>query len=94
MFERVNFNPSDYQALIMDTQGSELLVLQGSISILKNFKYIKTEAADFEIYQGCCQLYEIEALMKTHGYREFSRKKFASKSGVGNCFDIVYERED
>ncbi|WP_143594022.1 FkbM family methyltransferase [Synechococcus sp. BO 8801] len=44
----------DYQALIMDTQGSELLVLKGAIPVLKALPFIKTEVPDFEAYTGCC----------------------------------------
>ena len=54
LFKREQLDASKYQALIMDTQGSELLVLKGSIPILDNFKFIKTEVADFESYEGCC----------------------------------------
>ncbi len=48
LLEREKIDLSNYQALILDTQGSELLVLKGAVAILKNFKYIKTEVADFE----------------------------------------------
>ena len=38
-----------FDALVLDTQGSELLVLRGAAPILAQFKFVKTEAADFEI---------------------------------------------
>lgn len=75
-----------------DAQGSELLVLRGGLPILQNFKFIKTEVADFEIYEGCCQLVDIESFMEAHGYRERSRNLFARRRAGGSCFDIVYER--
>lgn len=93
LLEREKIDPCGYQALIMDTQGSELLVLQGSIPVLENFKYIKAEVADFESYEGCCQLADIGAFMKEHGYIEFSRKKFASRAAGGDYFDVVYRRK-
>ena len=37
---------SSYQAIVMDTQGSELLVLKGATRSLGQFKFIRTEAAD------------------------------------------------
>src|SRR6185295_11443255 len=52
--ERID--PREYDALIMDTQGSELLVLKGAGALLQHFRYIKTEVPDFESYAGCCQL--------------------------------------
>jgi FkbM family methyltransferase len=93
LFQREQVDPCEYQALILDTQGSELLVLQGSVPILENFKYIKIEVPDFESYEGCCQLDDISAFMAKHGYVESSRKKFASRAAGGRYFDIVYRRK-
>jgi FkbM family methyltransferase len=92
LFSRENLDSSDYQALIMDTQGSELLVLRGSLPILGNFLFIKTEVADFESYEGCCQLSDFNKFMIEHGYREFSRSKFAARAEGGSYFDIVYKK--
>lgn len=88
--ERIN--PREYDALIMDTQGSELLVLKGAVSLLHNFKYIKTEVPDFESYVGCCQLADIASFLTRYGYREWSRHKFAERSAGGSYYDVVYER--
>ena len=76
----------------MDTQGPELLIVQGGKPILENFKYIKTEVPDFESYVGCCQLGNIETFLSDHGYVEFSRYKFVSRPQGGSYFDIVYRR--
>lgn len=82
----------EYDALIMDTQGSEMLVLQGAAPILHNFTYIKTEVPDFESYAGCCQLADIAAFLMRAGYREISRHKFAERAGGGSYYDVVYQR--
>lgn len=92
LLQRERIDLSKYQVLVMDTQGSELLVLKGSVSILKNFRYIKVEVADFEAYKDCCQLDDINSFMTLHGYSEFSRRQFASRPSVGSYFDIVYRR--
>ena len=92
LFKKEQIDASNYQALIMDTQGSELLVLRGSLPILDNFKFIKTEVPDFEAYEGCCQLSDINDFMSEHGYKEISRNKFASRAEGGSYFDIVYEK--
>jgi len=81
-----------YDALVMDTQGSELLVLQGAVPILERFKYIKTEAPDFESYVGCCQLPELTRFLSERGYEEYSRHKFAERSQGGAYYDVVYRR--
>lgn len=93
LFLREHIDASKYQALIIDTQGSELLVLRGGLPILNNFRFIKTEVADFESYEGCCQLSDLNEFMIKHGYRQFSRSKFASRAEGGNYFDVVYKRQ-
>jgi len=77
----------------MDTQGSELLILRGGERSLKNIKYIKLEVSDFESYEGCCQLDDIEKFMLEHGYVEFSRNRFAVREAGGNYFNIVYKKK-
>ncbi|MGZ5136875.1 MAG: FkbM family methyltransferase [Burkholderiales bacterium] len=92
LLQREQIDPTEYDALIMDTQGSELLVLQGADPILHSFKYIKTEVPDFESYAGCCQLTDIDAFLTRRGYKEFSRDRFASRAEGGSYYDIVYRR--
>ena len=81
-----------YNALVMDTQGSELLVLQGAEAVLQHIDFMKTEAADFESYVGCCQLKDIDAFMREHGFEELSRRRFAEREGGGAYYDVVYRR--
>jgi FkbM family methyltransferase len=83
---------SEYDALAMDTQGSELLVLKGAEPILREFLYIKTEVADFAAYKGCCQLADIESYVSTFGFTELARKVIASHARGGAYYDIVYKR--
>jgi FkbM family methyltransferase len=94
LLKRERIEPSRYDALVMDTQGSELLVLKGAVSILHNFKFIKTEVPDFESYTDCCQLHDIESFLNGLGYRELSRLKFAERPDGGSYYDIVYEKHD
>jgi len=81
-----------YDGLIIDTQGTELLVLKGAESLLRAFEYIQTEVPDFESYSGCCQIQGIEGFLNKHGFRECHRDKFASKQGVGSYYNIVYKK--
>ena len=85
---------SAYDALVMDTQGSELLVLEGAAPLLRGFRYIKTEVADFEAYTGCCQLSQVEAYVRQHGFREYARNVIAQHPAGGRYFDIVFRRDD
>jgi FkbM family methyltransferase len=82
-----------YDGLIMDTQGSELLVLQGSTKHLRRFKYIKTEAADFEIYKGCATEHDLVKYLMQHGFTLSRKDVFAQKpDGSGTCSDLLFVR--
>lgn len=94
MLKKENIDVTKYQALVMDTQGSELLVLKGAGDFLKNFRYIKTEAADFEAYVGCCKLDELASYLRTYGFRKIRRVKFAEREGGGNCYDVAFRRDE
>lgn len=94
LFKRKLIDIAKYQALIIDTQGSELLVLKGSLPILNKFKYIKTEVADFESYDGCCQLPEMIDFMTEHGFKEYSRDKFTQRTEGGSYYDIIFKKTD
>jgi FkbM family methyltransferase len=83
---------SAYDALIMDTQGSELLVLKGAVPILRHFAYVKTEVADFESYAGCCQLGDIASFLAAHGFVEHSRLRIKHRADVGSYYNVVYRR--
>lgn len=92
LLARAGEDPRRYQALVLDTQGSELLVLRGATPILSAVRFVKTEVADFESYAGGCLLHEMEDFFRDHGFREFSRNRFAGRAGIGNYYDIVYRR--
>lgn len=88
--ERLNM--ADYDALVLDTQGSELLVLQGAAGLLPYIRYIEAEAADFEAYAGCCRLVQMDGFLREHGFRRMLTKRVAHKTGVGTYYELVYER--
>jgi len=92
LLRRENVDVARYDALVMDTQGSELLVLRGADPVLSRFKFIKTEVPDFEAYAGCAKLEDIERFLLERGFVEIARNCFASRSGGGNYYDVVYGR--
>lgn len=82
-----------YDCLIIDTQGSELLVLKGAEPLLRHFKYIKTEAADFEAYAGCAKVKDIADFLCERGFKESSRYEMASHPDGGAYFELLFKRE-
>lgn len=91
--EKAKVNPKDYDVLVMDTQGSELLVLKGADDILANFKFIKTEAADFEIYENCATSDQLCSFLGARGFRLIRKDEFARRENGGACFELLFARD-
>lgn len=90
LLKRYSIDITQYNSLVIDAQGAELLILKGSISILKHFTYVRLEAAEFESYKGSCMLEEIDDFLMKNGFREVHRRAFASHNRLGSYFDVTY----
>ena len=88
--KREGINIKNYQALILDTQGSELMILQGANKLLNNFKYIKLECADFEIYKNSPSIKEISKYLKKFNFKEKKRIKIDENKKNQNVYDVLY----
>lgn len=84
--------PARYDALVMDTQGSELMVLRGAERLLPSIRFVKTEAPDFESYEGCCTRDELAAHLVARGFKQTFEEKFAGRRDVGNYYTLVFQR--
>lgn len=83
LYKENNTNPSDYNTLVMDIQGAELLALEGMGDILNNFNNIYVEVNEKELYEGCCDLNSLDKYLTSFG---FERKYLALLNGYGNAF--------
>jgi FkbM family methyltransferase len=82
-----------YGALVLDTQGSELLVLKGAIPVLSQFRFVKSEVANFESYAGCCRLDDLTDFMRQQGFELTRKVPFAStRDSGGTYYDVLYRR--
>jgi FkbM family methyltransferase len=83
---------TQFDSLVMDTQGSELLVLKGAADLLHHFKFIRSEAADFEAYKDCCRLSDIDDYLSHHKFHRVLTRRIIRKRGVGSYYEAVYSR--
>ncbi|MBU2582670.1 MAG: FkbM family methyltransferase [Alphaproteobacteria bacterium] len=81
----------DYDGLLLDTQGSEYLILKGAQTILNRFKYIQVEAADFESYKGAATTAQITDFLKSNGFRPVRKHKFAEHASEGAYYDLLFK---
>jgi FkbM family methyltransferase len=81
---------AQYEAIVLDTQGSELLVLKGATRVIRQIRFIRTEAADFESYVGCAKLDELTNFLVSFGFKLIRKDIFAESPGGGQYFDVLY----
>lgn len=85
---------NDYSVLVLDVQGSELLVLKGCKDMLKIFKYVKLEASEFELYDtgGQCLINEIAEYLKLYDFYEVKRTTIGKNKKNQKMFDVLYSQ--
>lgn len=93
LLKQENIDISKHNALVLDTQGSELMILRGAGEILSQFQYVKLEVSDFEAYKGCCRTEEVARFMSSLGFLEANRKQFAEDPSGGAYYNIVYRNK-
>jgi FkbM family methyltransferase len=81
-----------FDALVLDVQGAEVLVLKGAGTTLAQFRWIFAECADFEIYEGGCTYQSLSQWLSEHGFKEMQRYPKDHKPGLGSTFDILFVR--
>jgi len=59
---------NNYDCIIMDVQGTELMVLEGSIKILKNINFIISELSYYPIYHKSVIAKELDYFVKQFGF--------------------------
>lgn len=79
--------------LVLDVQAAEHLVLKGAGDLILKFRWIKTEAADFELYQGGAQVKDLEQIFDSFGFKEIEREVVKVVAGLGSCYNITYRSD-
>jgi FkbM family methyltransferase len=88
LFHEKNVDLKDYNFLMMDVQGAELLVLKGFTQGLKHIDYIYTEVNFDRMYAGCCLEPDLTEYLRLHGF--ILLDSFNTGHGWG---DALYARE-
>ena len=66
--EREGIKAADYDMLVIDVQGAELLVLRGFDDLLKQFLGVYLEVNRGQVYEGCAQIEELDAYLGAFGF--------------------------
>jgi FkbM family methyltransferase len=81
-------------ALVLDAQGAELLVLAGGERTLGRVRTVKVEAADFNAYEGGCTDMDLIKFLQPRGFALTERRRFADHPVGGGYFDLVFSKLD
>jgi len=92
LLEKEGIDINLFDALVMDTQGSELLVLKGAEKLLQHFTYIQTEVVDFESYAGGCQSKDVDDYLRSHNFHRVRKDLLRHEEGIGSCHEVAYKR--
>ena len=89
-----HINLADYDGLVLDTQGAELMVLNGARRVLRNMQMVRVEVADFEAYVGCPNPEQIGCFLESFGLKESTRVSFPVLRSGGSYYDIAYVKNE
>jgi FkbM family methyltransferase len=82
-----------FDILVMDTQGSELLVLKGATCTLASIRGVKAEASDFEAYEGGCKVDELDLWLTSQGFSRYDFEEASSTPGIGSFYEVFYKKD-
>jgi FkbM family methyltransferase len=68
LLQELKINPAEFNVLVIDIQGAELLALQGSVTVLKHIEAIATEVNYEELYEGCALINQVDDFLETHDF--------------------------
>lgn len=84
--ERTKLNITDYDCLVLDTQGNEWEVLHGCGDYLQNFKYLSVELSSVPVYSGEHSAQQIVDYLVSQG--------FTQDSEIQSHNDVFFIRKD
>ncbi len=80
-------------ALVLDTQGAELMILRGAGALLRSFRYVKAEGADYVAYECCPTVQMLDDFMREQGFVKHGTFAGArGRAGLGSYYDLVYRQ--
>lgn len=90
LIEEHGWTSPPYDALIVDAQGADLLVLKGLGSHIADIRFLVVEAADFEAYKGGATVDEISAFLEPLGFILKHKAVMAGHKAVGTYYNLYY----
>jgi FkbM family methyltransferase len=95
LFSRFGIDSTSYDALVLDTQGAELMILRGAESMLSQFRTIEAEAANFNAYSGCPMRSDLVDFLTDRGFQLFNEVPFGGRRATTkqSYFQLYFQRQ-
>ena len=90
---RAGLESARFDALILDVQGAEHLVLAGAGKVLDGVTFVDVEVADFESYAGACTFEMVTRMLEERGFGKIRQREFMRKEGVGGYYEVLFKRK-
>jgi FkbM family methyltransferase len=72
LLDELGFSAAEFNFLAMDIQGAELMALRGADCVLRHIQAIITEVNFEDIYQGCCQIDDLDLFLDHYGFQRIN----------------------
>ena len=79
-----------FSSLVIDTQGAELDVLKGIDNLITNFKLIKIETAEFDVYENYPKINILSEYLKKFGFLEIRRTEVDMNEYNQKAYDVIF----
>ena len=76
----------------MDTQGTELKVLEGGKNTLQKTKFVLIEQSNHQIYKDSCSYFETDEFLRKNGFGMVDIIVTYRKNGCVTEFDAIYQK--
>lgn len=90
LVSRYKIDLAEHDALVLDVQGAELLILQHAGDCFDRFRWVMCEVADFEAYDGGCTLTGLDEFMTGRGFVRDRLLCAATRPGIGSYYEAIY----
>lgn len=81
-----HFPGTDFDLLVLDTQGAEMHVLRGAVDLLQRSKAAWIEVSEEPLYEGGCTFEEVTAFTRSFGMK--LRQVSIGKEGWGDALYV------
>jgi len=88
--KKYDINLKEFSSLVIDTQGSDKIILDGMGDLIKYFQFIKIETAEFNMYKNYPKLNEISEYLKKFNFEEIRRIETDLNDFNQKVYDVLF----